>query len=161
MSTGKRTRTDRTPASRRFAPAQQAATGRTDHKTKRSNIGQSTAQRRYHRCYAKGGVVTPTAESKTPAMCWSPNSLDHSSMLSKSSTVAEMGDRLATVDMERKVGGCCAPFRGGAGSPSNTISPGPRPTSVPSGILIHPTIWPSYDNVTDRQDRQTDRITVP
>ena len=31
---------------------------------------------------------------------------------------------------------------GGAGSPSNTTSPGPRPTSVPSGILIHPAIWP-------------------
>jgi len=43
---------------------------------------------------------------------------------------------------------------GGAGSPSNTISPGPRPTSVPSGILIHPTIWPQYTNVIDRQDRQ-------
>jgi len=28
-------------------------------------------------------------------------------------------------------------FVGGAGSPSNTMSPGPRPTSVPSGILIH------------------------
>jgi len=31
---------------------------------------------------------------------------------------------------------------GGAGSPSNTMLPGPRPTSVPSGILIHPTVWP-------------------
>jgi len=35
--------------------------------------------------------------------------------------------------------------------PSNTLSPGSRPTSVPSGILIHPTIWPQYTNVTDRQ----------
>ena len=33
-------------------------------------------------------------------------------------------------------GGCCDPFRGGAGSPSNTMSPGLRPTSLPSGILI-------------------------
>jgi len=24
---------------------------------------------------------------------------------------------------------------------------------VPSFILIHPTIWPQYTNVTDRQDR--------
>jgi len=31
----------------------------------------------------------------------------------KSSTVAEMGDRLLKIDMSRKVGGCCAPFRGG------------------------------------------------
>jgi len=70
-----------------------------------------------------------------------------------------MGDYLATIDMGRKVGGCCAPFRGGAGSPSNTMWPGPRPTSVPSGILIHPTVWPQYTNVTDRTDRQTDRQT--
>jgi len=34
------------------------------------------------------------------------------------------------------VGGC-APFPGGAGSPSNTMSLGPRPTSLPSGVLIH------------------------
>jgi len=33
----------------------------------------------------------------------------------------------------------------------NTMWPGPRPTSVPSGILIHPTVWPQYTNVTDRQ----------
>jgi len=28
------------------------------------------------------------------------------------------------------------------GSPCNTMWPGPRPTSLPSGILIHPTVWP-------------------
>jgi len=38
---------------------------------------------------------------------------------------------------------------------SRTGSPGPRPTSIPSDILIHPTVWPQYTNVTDRQtDRQ-------
>jgi len=44
------------------------------------------------------------------------------------------------------------------GSPSNTMWPGPRPTTLPSGILIHPTVWPQYTNVTDRTDRtwQTD-----
>ena len=31
---------------------------------------------------------------------------------------------------------------GRAGSPSNAKSPGPRPTSVPSGILIHSAVWP-------------------
>ena len=36
----------------------------------------------------------------------------------------------------------CAPLFGGAGSPSNTKSPGPRPTSILSGILIHPAVWP-------------------
>ena len=43
----------------------------------------------------------------------------------------------------RKLGGGCAPFLWrGAGSPSNTMSPGQMPTSVPSGILIHPAVWP-------------------
>ena len=31
---------------------------------------------------------------------------------------------------------------GGAGSPSNTIWPGLRSTSILSGILIHAAIWP-------------------
>jgi len=31
---------------------------------------------------------------------------------------------------------------GGSDSTSNTMSPGPRLTSVPSGILIHPAVWP-------------------
>jgi len=36
---------------------------------------------------------------------------------------------------------------------------GLRPTSILSGILIHPTVWPQYINVTDRHDRQrSDRI---
>ena len=51
--------------------------------------------------------------------------------------------RLAATDMGRKLG--AVPFRGwGAGSPSNTLSPRLRPTSVPSGILIHPAVWPQY-----------------
>ena len=58
----------------------------------------------------------------------------------KSSAVAQMGDRLASIDMGRKLGHI--PFLGEVGLPSNTMSPGPRPTSVPSGILIHPAIWP-------------------
>ena len=37
---------------------------------------------------------------------------------------------------------------------SNTVSPGPRPTSVPSRTLIHSTVWPQNTNVADRQDRQ-------
>jgi len=43
-----------------------------------------------------------------------------------------------------KSGGLLCLFRGGrAGSPSNTaVFPGPRPTSVPSGILIHSAVWP-------------------
>jgi len=45
-----------------------------------------------------------------------------------------------------KWGICC----GGATFPCNTVWPGPRPASVPSGILIHPAVWPQYINVTDR-----------
>ena len=42
---------------------------------------------------------------------------------------------------------------GGAGSPSNTVWPGPRPTCTPSFILIHQTVWSQYTNVTDRTNR--------
>ena len=56
-------------------------------------------------------------------------------------------------------GGCCAPFHGGAGSPSNTMWSGPMSTTTPSRILIHPTVWPQYTNVTYRQDR-TGQTTV-
>jgi len=45
--------------------------------------------------------------------------------------------------------GLLCPFRGGAaagvaGFPSNTMWPGPKPTSIPNGILIHPAVWPQY-----------------
>ena len=43
--------------------------------------------------------------------------------------------------MGRKLG-ALPPFGGGwAGSPSNTKSPGTRPSSMPSGILIYAAIW--------------------
>jgi len=61
--------------------------------------------------------------------------------LYKCSAVAEMGDRLARIDMGRK-GGLLYHFQGGAGSPSNTMWPWLRPTSVPSALLIHPAVWP-------------------
>jgi len=31
---------------------------------------------------------------------------------------------------------------GVAGSPSSTVSPGPRSTSIPSGSLVNPAVWP-------------------
>jgi len=37
------------------------------------------------------------------------------------------------------------------------MSPGPRPTSVPNGIVIHTTIWLQYTNVGDRQAGQWSR----
>jgi len=33
-------------------------------------------------------------------------------------------------------------FLGIAGPPSNTKLPEPRPTFIPSGILVHPAVWP-------------------
>ena len=42
----------------------------------------------------------------------------------------------------RKLGAVVPLWGGGAGSPSNTMSPGPTPISLPSGILIHPAVWP-------------------
>jgi len=77
------------------------------------------------------------------------------SYIYKSSAVADISDRLATIDKGRKVG-AAVPFSvGELGSPSNTMWTGPRPTSVLSDIVIHPTVWPQYTNVTDRQtDRQ-------
>ena len=46
-----------------------------------------------------------------------------------------------------------------AGSPSNTMSPGPRPSSLPSGILVRTTVWPQCPNVTRPTDRQTNTQT--
>jgi len=43
--------------------------------------------------------------------------------------------RLATRDMGRKLGGSALFWGGGTGSPSNTMSLGSRPTSIPSGVL--------------------------
>jgi len=51
--------------------------------------------------------------------------------------------RLAAINMGRKFVGALLPFwGGGAGSLSNTKSRGPRPTSIPSDILIHAAILP-------------------
>jgi len=57
--------------------------------------------------------------------------------------------------MGQILGGLC-PFGGwGAGTPSNTMWPGPRPTCMPGFILIRSTVWPQYTNVTDSTtDRQ-------
>jgi len=80
------------------------------------------------------------------------------SNIHKCSAAAKVGDHLATMNMDWKLG--AVPYAGaGAESPPNTMWPGPRPTSKWSFILIHPAIWPQYTNVTDRQDR-TDRQTL-
>ena len=43
--------------------------------------------------------------------------------------------------MGRKLGAVPL-LKGELGTPSNTKSPGPRPTSTPSGILVHPAVSP-------------------
>ena len=48
-----------------------------------------------------------------------------------------------------KIAGC-APLGEGELCPHLTVWPGPRPTFVPSFILIRLTVWPQYTNVTDR-----------
>jgi len=62
-------------------------------------------------------------------------------------------NRLATTDMGWNLR--CVPLLVWAGSPFNTQWPGPRRTCMPSFILVRPTVWPQYTNVTDRTDRET------
>jgi len=62
-------------------------------------------------------------------------------MVYKSSTVTEMGDHLATINRGQKVGGVAVPLSVAQEvTPSNIMSPGLRPTSIPSVILIHPAL---------------------
>jgi len=57
----------------------------------------------------------------------------------KCSAVAEIDDRLDTTKGP-KIRGCA--YLAVAGSSSNTMLHGARLTSLPSGILIHPAVWP-------------------
>ena len=63
-------------------------------------------------------------------------------MENKSSAVSEMGDRLATIYVGRKVREAVVPpFLGGAGSPSNTMSPGPSLPVCP--VCDVGVLWPN------------------
>jgi len=53
-----------------------------------------------------------------------------------------MDDCLVTIDMGRKVR-AAVPLLGKLG-PHLTMSLGPRPTSIPSSILIHPAVWQQH-----------------
>jgi len=65
-------------------------------------------------------------------------------------------DRPCQSNVGWKVGEAAVPLcKGGAGSPSNTMWPWPRLTSVSSGILIHPTVWSKDTNVTEIQTDRT------
>jgi len=67
---------------------------------------------------------------------------------------------LATIDIGRKLGAFALPLlfgegEGWAGSISNTMWRGPRPTSVPSGIFNNPAVWPvATMHQRHEQDRQ-------
>jgi len=65
----------------------------------------------------------------------------------------DLCSHLAATDMGRKLA-AVALWGEVAGSPSNSLWPGPRPTCMSSFILIRHAVWPQYTNVTDRTDRQ-------
>jgi len=64
---------------------------------------------------------------------------------------------LAATDMRRKLGAVLLFLGGGAGCPPNTMWPRPRPTSISTGIVIHPTAWPQHTNVADGETEGTYR----
>jgi len=53
----------------------------------------------------------------------------------------DVATTVATIDMALKERGA-VPLSRSAGNPSNTMWPAPMSTSVPSGVFIHPAIWP-------------------
>jgi len=58
----------------------------------------------------------------------------------KSSAVAEMGDRGHNRHGPKRGG--AVPLPRSAGNPYNTMWRAPRSTSIPSGVFIHPAVWP-------------------
>jgi len=62
-------------------------------------------------------------------------------MVNKSSVVAEMGDCSHNRHGPRRRG-TAVPISRRAGTPSNAMWTGPRSTTVPSGVFIHPVVWP-------------------
>jgi len=75
----------------------------------------------------------------------------------KSSAVAEMGDRSVTIKMDWKVGLLYPfPWEGELGPHLTQCGLGEAYLHT-SFILIYPTVWPQYTNVTDRTDRTTVR----
>ena len=62
-------------------------------------------------------------------------------LINKRSAVAEMGDRGHNRHGPKRWG-AAVPVSGRAGTPSNTVWPGLRSTSVPSGVFIHSAVWP-------------------
>ena len=65
-----------------------------------------------------------------------------SAKTNKSSAAAEIWATVATKHGPIKEGGGAVPLSRSAGNPSNTMWPALRSTSVPSGVFIHPAVWP-------------------
>jgi len=105
---------------------------------------------------AGGAVILSVGELSPHLIAWAETYL-------RTKWNRDPSSRLVTIDMGRKcaahanIGPCCAPFRRGTGSLSNTMWIGPRLTSVPSGILIHSTVWP---HIPRSQIGQTGQTTV-
>jgi len=57
------------------------------------------------------------------------------------SSAAAVWMTVATIDMGRKEGAAVPLLRGELGAQSNTMWSGPRSTSIPSGVFIHPAVW--------------------
>jgi len=85
----------------------------------------------------KGSVSHISGEAPTEAIYVKKYVVITCAKFNKSSAVAEMGDRLVTIDMGRKSKNGLLWGWVTTGSPPNTMWPVPRPTSLPSGILIH------------------------
>ena len=49
----------------------------------------------------------------------------------------------------RLKGGRAVPLPRSAGNPSNTMWTATRSTSVPSGVFIHPAVWPKGELIGD------------
>ena len=58
-----------------------------------------------------------------------------------------MGNPLTTMDMTRRVGRTAVPLSVGELLPHLTQYRWAEAYSIPSGILIHPTVWPQYTKV--------------
>jgi len=64
-----------------------------------------------------------------------------------------MSDRLAAIDIGRKMGAAVFPFHGGAGS--DTMSPAEAYLRTKWHVDPSKSFLPQYTNVTDRQTGQT------
>ena len=91
----------------------------------------------------RGGAAVPLSQKLGPSLVQCGLSRGLLPYQVASSSIQPFGHNRHHQDMGQKLGGVGVPFfLGVAGSTSNTISRRPRPTSVPSGILIHVAVWP-------------------